>query len=141
MANIIHNTLKLSAQIESALDQAANLFQVRINPYSRTQPNPTNIFDKDTNTHVCTWDFTSSWEPPFELYAELKTLKGVSVEATWTDEADNWDICYRWTGKGGKYAVIEGGLRYPNGLTYPSGLTHSNRKHGLRLVTSPKDDE
>ena len=115
MANIVYNTLKLSAQIESALDQAANLFQERIDPYSRMQPNPTNIFDKDTNTHVCTWDFKSRWEPPLELYAELKAIKGVSVEATWIDEADLWDICYRWTGEGDKYEVVETGLTYPNG--------------------------
>ena len=135
MANIIHNTLELSAQIEGVLDQAANLFQNRIDQYSHTQPNPTNIFNKDTSTHVCTWDFKSRWAAPLTLYAELKAIEGVSVEATWTDEADHWDICYRWKGEGGKYEVIE------KGLTYPNGLTHSNHKHGLRLVTSPKDPE
>ena len=115
MANIVYNTLELSAQSESALDQAANLFRKRIYKYSTNNPGFNNTFNKDTSTHVCTRDFSSRWEPPFELYAELEAIKGVSVEATWTDEADHWDICYRWTGEGDKSEVVETGLTYPNG--------------------------
>ena len=113
MANIVYNTLELSTQIESALDQAAILFQNLIDKYSSDHLGTANIFNKDTNTHVRTWDFKSRWAPPLELFTELEAIKGVSVEATWTDEADHWDIRYRWTGEGDKYEVVEEGLTYP----------------------------
>ncbi len=115
MANIVYNTLELSAQIESTLGQAKNLFQNYSDKYSFDHPHAASIFNKDTNTHVCTWEFASRWAPPLTLYAELKAINGVSVEATWTDEAEHWDICYRWTGEGDNYEVVEEGLTYPNG--------------------------
>jgi len=113
MANIVYNTLTLSAQKGTVLDQAANLFQDRLDQYSHNNPGFYNTINKDTGSHVCTWEFSSRWVPPFELYAEMKAIKGVSVEATWTDEADHWNTCYRWTGEGGRYEVIETGPTYP----------------------------
>jgi hypothetical protein len=100
MANLIENYLKISAEKEDALKKAMLVIQSEIlSPPSPYKVSTRDIFDKENQMHIFEMDFDTHWSPPFRTYMELKSIEGISIDATWRDEGDHYDTRYRWTGE------------------------------------------
>jgi len=108
MPNIIYNRLKVTAPDRSLLlSLIGELDVTQVWGSDKT-------FTITDNFSVCTYPFDSAWFPPVEVYETLekrvKNLDGVTLMATWYDEADEWNTRYRWLFDGQKYQVVETGL-------------------------------
>jgi hypothetical protein len=106
MPNWVSNHLKISAPNKGEIKSLDEAFPAFWN-MRKTE-------SEVDGTFVCDYYFDSKWMPPFEQYKKLKQLadeiKGVNLEANWTDEGDMWNTHYRWMFCCEKEMIVETGL-------------------------------
>ena len=129
MSNSFHNHLKLSADSESIIESAKQIFEKWAAKWTTNTAATSEVFDKQNELHICEYHFILS-SPPSDLYAELKAIEGIKLEATFTSDMQHYDERYRWTGEGDKYEVLE------TGLTYPEEYARTVRAKEVRVSVS-----
>ncbi len=130
MANSFHNHLKLSADSERIIESAKQIFEKWAAELTTNTAATSEVFDKQNELHVCEYNFITMREPPSDLYAEIKAIEGIKLEATFTSDMQHYDERYRWTGEGDKYEVLE------TGLTYPEDYQRTVRAKEVRVSVS-----
>ena len=135
MANSFHNHLKLSADSESIIENAKQIFEKWAAKWTTNTAATSEVFDKQNELHICEYHFILS-SPPSDLYAELKAIDGITLEATYTSDMQHYDKRYHWTGEGDKYEVVEKGLTYPERYAQSlSKKTEENKMNNFDMQT------
>ena len=110
MSTFTINSLKISTENEDALKKAKLVIQSQIEDEEAWDCSTIkDIFDKNIKLHIFEIEF-NPWSPPFETYAGLQAIEGISIDASWVYERDHYDTRYRWTGEGCYYEKVETGL-------------------------------
>lgn len=114
MANSFHNHLTLSADNESTIESAKQIFEKWADQWTSNTAPTSEVFDKQNKLHVCDFSFITPHSPPTDLYFELKAISGIQIEATYTSDMQHYDERYRWTGNHkDDYECVGKGLTYP----------------------------
>jgi len=105
MANYQDNELQVLAQTKTGIDQARTKIKARLQPII-DHVFTLDCFDNALNLHRLDVEYESRSSPFFDLYADLLSIDGVTVTATWADEGDDYEKHYLWNNEGSEYEVI-----------------------------------
>ena len=107
MENNIDNHVRIYAINEEVLNKAILVTKSQIVYSPRYGATNEVTFDKITRSYIYRMSFCTCWSPPIEAYENLNAIEGVTVDAIWFDEINQYDVCYYWPGEGHAYEPVE----------------------------------